>query len=78
MDCYINCVSKFCLGEKVVDHVKDYLTPSDIHKYGLTCILKSMVDVQTREPLLNTLYPDVDFAELTQKYLPDNGWYIYF
>lgn len=56
-----------------MDHVKDFLTPADINKYGLVRILKAMTDSNTKESLLQTLYPDRNFQEIVQKHLPDSG-----
>ena len=60
-------------GEKRVEHVKNHLTPMEIHKHTLARILCSMVDADTKQPILKAVYPHRPFDEVVQQYLPNPG-----
>lgn len=66
-------------------HVKDYLSPKEIHEKGLAPILDAMevveyADNSKKKRLLQFLYPDktTKFEDIFGAYIKQKGNFIYF
>lgn len=68
------------VGQKKLFHVKDYLSPKEIHEKGLAPILDAMevaefTDQTKKKRLLQFLYPDMNtkFEDVFGAYIKQKG-----